>query len=377
MPRTSILVTALVGAVILPVGMSTPAVAAGPVTSLPGTNIGDLGSPDTAVYSINDRGQIAGDSSTPSGGGHAFRWDRGVMTDLGTLGAGGSSAFKINKGGNVIGVSGLDANGYEVHGFIWRHGVMTDLGTLTHGNPYIRDFSYAEDVNDRGQVVGETSTDTDYQTDAFIWQHGVMTDLGTLGGHGARVTDINDRGQVVGSDVTPDRQVHAVLWQDGKVIDLGPGEARAINNRGQIVGDTQADSNAPRYGVLWENGRTVRLSEQPSSATAINDEGQIAAGDESGMFLWQHGDLVRLGRQGLPWAINDRGQIVGETSAGPGLETAFAWDHGVFITLLPSAPAERSVARTINDRGQVAGNSFTRYTVMQGTLWQLPRRYGS
>ena len=158
------------------------------------------------------------------------------MTDLGTIGAGGSSAFKINNGGDVIGVSGLDANGYEVHAFIWRHGVMTDLGTLTHGNPYIRDFSYAEDVNDRGQVVGETSTDTDYQTDAFIWQDGVMTDLGTLGGHGARVTDINDRGQVVGSDVTPDRQVHAVLWQDGKAIDLGPGEARAINNRGQIVG---------------------------------------------------------------------------------------------------------------------------------------------
>jgi probable HAF family extracellular repeat protein len=82
--------------------------------------------------------------------------------------------------------------------------------------------------------------------DAFIWdaEHG-MQDLGTLGG--VRVSfanHINDKGQVVGSSFDASGHEHAFIW-DAKngMQDLGrlPGaggyvEAVAINDEGQVVG---------------------------------------------------------------------------------------------------------------------------------------------
>src|SRR6516225_2246274 len=79
------------------------------------------------------------------------------------------------------------------HAFLWQESVMTDLGAFDIGH------SFANGINDQGQVVGYTSSNAYYH--ALLWQDGPMTDLGTLPGFfsaSSQAAAINDAGQVVG-----------------------------------------------------------------------------------------------------------------------------------------------------------------------------------
>ena len=70
---------------------------------------------------------------------------------------------------------------------------------------------------------------------------------------------INNRGQIVGlSSFGPlsSDEIHAVLWQDGVAVDLGdlggyPTQALDINDRGQIVG-WGMNGAGERRAILWE-----------------------------------------------------------------------------------------------------------------------------
>src|SRR4051812_47704418 len=111
---------------------------------------------------------------------------------------------------------------------------ITDLGTLENGG-----LSYANAINASGQVVGLAKT-SEGDLHAFLWQNGKMTDLGTLpGGSESQATDINSAGQIVGSSKVDDEIYHAFVWQNGVMRDLGIetgfGSAQ-INESGQITG---------------------------------------------------------------------------------------------------------------------------------------------
>lgn len=52
---------------------------------------------------LNDDGVVCGTVGLPNGAGHAFRWQRRVLTDLGTLGGPGSAAHAVTATGIVLG----------------------------------------------------------------------------------------------------------------------------------------------------------------------------------------------------------------------------------------------------------------------------------
>ena len=153
---------------------------------------------------------------------------------------------------------------------------MTDLGSLG-GN-----LSFAVDINNRGQVVGNSNLVPNFGVaHAFLWEDGVMTDLGTLGGSRSEAIAINDRGQVVGwSSLAGDTNLHAFLWDDGVMTDLGslPGtssssDPAAISRRGTVAGNTNT-----RVGFYWEDGVMVSVGTLGGPATSVfdlNDRRQV------------------------------------------------------------------------------------------------------
>lgn len=130
---------------------------------------------------------------------------RYVVTDLGTLGGSFSFAYDINDRGEIDGTSTLPGDQVQ-HSYAWKNGQMTDLGTLGGLNSE----SYA-DLNDKGQITGTAeiavsdpnnenfcSFGTNLICLGFIWQNDVMRPLSTLGGNNGQSTDVNDRSEISG-----------------------------------------------------------------------------------------------------------------------------------------------------------------------------------
>ncbi len=263
---------------------------------------------------------------------------------------------------------------------------VTDLGALGG------DWSWVTGINGRGQVIGYSYTRAsdpqrpDLQWDtrhAFLWESGVLQDLGTLGGAFSHARAINDAGQIVGQSETGSFAQHAFLWENGAMQDLGGGfsDAVAINAVGDVVG--QVGFGGALHAALWQNG-TLRdlgtLGGLSSEASAINARGQVAGNSAyttgSGAvhaFLWENGSMQDLGTLGgdlsAAVAMNDSGQVVGYSRAASGATHAFLWASGAMHDLGTLGGAA-SRADAINNRGQVVGTISSAAGPAHAFLWQ-------
>jgi probable HAF family extracellular repeat protein len=188
---------------------------------------------------------------------------------IGTAAASSVELVAINDRGHVIGmVREMVTEVYPVRGFRWQDGKATDLGSL--GGPHCRPTA----LNASGQVAGSSTYRAIprgiaplYLFHAFLWQEGAIRDLGALGaGRYSEALGLNARGDVVGwsgteADDGPFGGLRraAFLHRDGTMLDLNrliaPAsgwtltEARAINDRGQVVGVGRRDGQ-PRGFLL-------------------------------------------------------------------------------------------------------------------------------
>lgn len=229
----------------------------------------DLGAPQgnhsSNAQGMNNHGLIAGDGDN----GIALVWDNGQWIPLGVRGA----ANDANEGGTVVGSYWA---GTQTHCFTYRDGALQDIGTLGGGD------CVAWAVNNGGLVTGYSYIAGSTTLHAFVYQGGTMQDLGTLGGRSSYAFDVNDNGTVVGAAEDATGRLVAMIYDSTgmrPLFDLpGNHAARAINNRGDVIGSFDNGS------FLYEGGAVTRLESIPEVAAAgwtrlspvgINDRGWI------------------------------------------------------------------------------------------------------
>ena len=225
-----------------------------------------LGGNNGVAMAISNRGEVAGfaENSTPDPGCPApqvlhFKpvvWEKGVIHKLPTFGGDPDGvAQEINDNGEVVGGSGTCAtfnanflyNLVPVHALLWEKGKATDLGNLG-GTTGQAGGNIALDINNQGQVVGNSDLPGDTTFHAFLWTRRTgMQDLGTLSGDVASLSiSINDAGSVVGASLDANFNLRAFLWEKSVMTDLNTlivGNSPlyllsgcSINSRGEITG---------------------------------------------------------------------------------------------------------------------------------------------
>jgi probable HAF family extracellular repeat protein len=337
------------------------------------TDLGPLGAPPGQPFFITSNGLISGAAVGADGTSHGVLWYKGAETDLGTLGlrVSNSLAYGVNDNGTVVGMAetwttdpyqedfcgfkafGLPSWGTECLPFVWQNGVMTPLPTLGGYN------GQASMINNQGQIAGtaeNTARDPAcpapqvLQFKPVMWDKGKIQELATVGGDpdGFAVA-INDSGQVAGGSGTCTtfnqgtlnslQPLHALLWQNGTVTDLGSlggtghgsgNLALGINNQGQAVGTSDLPGDKTSHAFLWTKGK------------GMQDLGTLP------------GDVFSVGV-----AIDDSSNVSGLSIDATGNIRAFLWQNDVMNDLNSLIPAESSLflllACSINPRGQIVG----------------------
>lgn len=295
----------------------------------------------------------------------------------------GATVTDLNNAGQVVGYS-YDYTGNAA--FVYTGGTMVNLrpslapfGTV-RGSPLYTTHSYAQGINDSGQVVGYTaSTDP---TVGFSWSNDVATDLGAFGGFPAAPRAINNSGQIVAS------QIRNGIYNPGSGWTMLPNDwyPTALNDAGMQGGNVYL-GYAFHAALRAPDGTITDLDPQGGNGRVneINATGQAAGTRFNGAgengFFWNGTTMQSIGLLYTPppgfntysaaEGINAAGHVVGwsDTSnsnaanfynCAAGARHAVLFRDGALTDLNSlidlSAGWCLQSAIAINDLGQIAGS---------------------
>jgi probable HAF family extracellular repeat protein len=269
-----------------------------------------------------------------------------------------------------------------------HHYKLIDVGTFGGPGGGIENPA-SPSLNNRGMLVGvsDSSIPDPFSPDCFLdcfvdlgflVQNGLVTALDPLPsgvGLSTFAYAINDRGWIVGQSQngavdssTGWPESPAVIWKQGHISNLGTlggtqGIGAAINNLGQAIGASLTATldpfaNSPLYACLLCGGGTF------SGSTIF-----FPATTETHAFLWQNGVMRDLHTLGGPdsnaFAINERGEIAGwsftsfvaNPSTGVPTVDPFFWSPEDGMIDLRGFGGTYGSVVWINNLGQIAGAS--------------------
>jgi probable HAF family extracellular repeat protein len=212
-----------------------------------------------------------------------------------------------------------------------------------------------------------------------------INDVGTLGGANSWGLAINATGTVTGvsylSSVNPHGGVHAFRYDGFGILDVGalpPGNfswGYGINDHGMIVGFSFDDGLEPHAFLadgahalidLGSLGGSTSLAYDINNVKLITGESDNHAGDTHA-FIWSPGNMRDIGTlaggdRSVGRSINERGQVAGESTYGrrnATLAFRFTDAHEGMVSLGTLPGGFNSSGYGINNSGQVVGESDT------------------
>jgi probable HAF family extracellular repeat protein len=213
-------------------------------------------------------------------------------------------------------------------------------------------------------------------------------------------SQINERGQVIGTMDDPSTGAGrgGAVWRRGRVTRLAEGRWTVpldISERGQVVGFDVMGFQGPigfplPRGFTWANGQwTLFDPDCVSAAVAVNDRGQVAGFRSSGpgqcpreVVIWSNGgaEIAPLDYEiytniSTEMDINDRGQtLVASRPWAEGTVTdstvSLVWQPGRDVVDVGTLGGLPSHGLDLNERGQVAGWSKTATGATHAFLWR-------
>jgi uncharacterized membrane protein len=232
-------------------------------------------------------------------------------------------------------------------------------------------FTNSEGVglNDHGLAIGIAINRRTTARQGFAFSNGKVT---LLSGAHSRPFAVNNSGQIVGeSQIAGATKSAAVIWDGAKVTPMGDccaSVAYGINNRGVAIGNIYDESGRYR-AFVWDEAHGLRRIGPEngfSAALAINQAGEVILQVyPNDLLLYRDGRTRRLDLSDKrpaahPRAVNDCDVIVGSYGPFGDADRAFIWSEAQGFRDLNDLTGEHKgwvlqTATGINEAGEIVG----------------------